>query len=136
MTIFVRPARPEDSILFAEWYKNSPSFNPEVIQFPETYVLCAFDRGKILGFMPVQSLSYVSSQVLDSLVMNPEATNLEIAGAMRELVKHAITIGYMKNCDQIYFIGDHPETNSIAERIFEKVEFPVYRLKLKDLEKD
>ena len=133
MTIFVRPARESDSEKFTKWYSKSNSFDPAVIHFPETYVLCAFDD-KILGFMPVQMLSFTSSQVLDSLVMNPEATDLEVAGAMRELVKHAITIGYLKDCEDIYFIGDHPETNKIAERIFTKVEYPVYRLNLRDLE--
>ena len=133
MTTFVRPARAEDREKFLEWYKRSGSYDPSVLQFPETYILCAF-KDKILGFMPVQMLSFSSSQVLDSLVMNPEATDLEVASAMRELVKHAITIGYLKDCDCIYFIGDHPETNKIAERIFKRVEFPVYRLRLNELE--
>ncbi len=132
-TTFVRPARAEDQEKFTEWYSNHPSCNPDILKFPDTYILCAF-KDKILGFMPIQALSFSSSQVLDSLVMNPEATDLEIAGAMREFVKHAITIGYLKDCDQIFFIGDHPETNAIAERIFQKVEYPVYRLNLRDLE--
>ena len=134
MTVFIRPARQEDSENFTEWYSKSESFDPAVIQFPETYVLCAFKKDRILGYMPVQSLNFTSSQVLDSLVMNPEASDLEIAESMRELVKHAITIGYLKNCEELYFIGNHPETNKIAERIFTKVEYPVYRLRLKDLE--
>lgn len=133
MTTFVRPARVEDKDKFLEWYSKSSSYNPEILAFQDTYVLCAF-KDKILGFMPVQALCFSSSQVLDSLVMNPEATDLEIASAMRELVKHAITIGYLKECDSIFFIGDHPETNSIAERIFKKVNYPVYKLELKDLE--
>jgi len=134
MTIFVRPARPEDSELFTDWYSKHPSFDPTVITYANTYTLCAFKKDKIIGFMPVQTLSFASSQVLDSLVMNPEATDIEIAGAMRELVKQAIVIGYLKDCGEIYFIGDHPETNKIAERIFEKVDYPVYRLRLEDLE--
>jgi hypothetical protein len=139
--IFVRPTRPEDSEKFTEWYSKHPSFDPDVIRFPETYTLCAYraprckdGNGKIIGFMPVQSLSFVSSQVLDSLIINPEATNLEIAEAMRELVKQAIFLGHLKGCGMVYFVGDHPETNKIAEKIFEKVEYPVYRLRLKDLE--
>ena len=131
--IFVRPVTPADIPQFSEWYSKHDSFDPSIFQFPETYVLCAF-KDKVIGYMPVQALSFVSTQVLDSLVMNPDATNLEIAGGMRELFKHAITIGYLKDCGEMYFIGNHPETNSIAERYFEKVEYPVYRLRLKDLE--
>jgi hypothetical protein len=132
--MFVRPARPDDSELFTAWYSSHPSFDPTVITYAHTYVLCVYKKDRIIGFMPVQTLSFVSSQVLDSLVMSPDATDLEIAEGMRELVKHAITLGYLKDCGEIYFIGDHPETNKIAERIFTKVDFPVYRLKLEDLE--
>ncbi len=138
--IFVRPAQEKDSKDFSEWYSKSPSFDPGVIRFPETITLCAYkpdsskQTSKIIGYMPVQALSFSSSQVLDSLVMNPEATDLEIAEAMRELVKQVIFLGYLKDCDCIYFVGDHTESNKIAERIFTKVEYPVYRLNLKDLE--
>jgi len=138
--IFVRPAQEKDSKNFTEWYSQSPSFDPNVVRFPETITLCAYNPkttqqdDKIIGFMPIQMLSFTSSQVLDSLVMNPEASDKEISEAMKELVKQAIFLGYLKECDCIYFIGDHPETNKIAERIFTKVEYPVYRLRLKDLE--
>ena len=139
--IFIRPAQEKDSEDFTEWYSKSPSFDPDVIRFPETATLCAYHpagcqygNSKVIGFMPIQALSFVSSQVLDSFVANPEATNSEIAEAMKELVKQAIFLGYLKDCDCLYFIGDHPETNKIAERIFTKVEYPVYRLRLKELE--
>jgi hypothetical protein len=138
--IFIRPSLPRDSEKFTEWYSKSPSFDPDVIRFPDTYTLCAYkpstDRQdyKIVGFMPIQTLSFNSSQILDSLVMNPEATDLEIVEAMKELVKQAIFLGHLKNCNEVYFIGDHPNTNRIAERIFKKVEYPVYRLDLKDME--
>ncbi len=133
MTTFVRPARAEDKEKFLEWYKNCTNSDPSSFNLPDTYILCAF-KDKIIGFLPIQALSFTSSQVLDSMVLNPEATNIEIASAMREFVKHAITIGYLKDCYEIYFIGDHPETNAVAERIFEKVKYPVYRLDLRDLE--
>lgn len=84
--------------------------------------------------MPVQEVPFLSTQVLDSIIWNPEASNLEIAEAMRELVKHCITIGYMKGTEDVYFIGNDEGTNKIAEHIFEKVEYPVYRLNLRELE--
>lgn len=134
MTMFVRPAREADGFTFAQWYSKHPSYDPSAVKFPTSYTLCVFKNDKIIGFLPVQELVFTSSQVLDSLIMNPEASDLEIAEGMRELVKHCITIGYLKDCEEIYFIGDHPETNKIAERIFQKVEFPVYRLNLRELE--
>ncbi len=41
---------------------------------------------------------------------------------------------FLKDCDQIFFIGDTPASNKIAEKIFTKVEYPVYRLSLRELE--
>ena len=134
MTIFVRPARPEDAEQFTNWYSKSDSFDPVAALSPNAYTLCAFTENKVLGYLPISAPAFTTTQFLEALAMNPEATDLEIAGAMREFVKHAITIGYMKNCNLIYFVGDHPETNKIAERIFTKVEYPVYELRLTDLE--
>jgi hypothetical protein len=134
MTTFVRPARAEDRDKFIEWAKGK-NLDPNVLK-PEfnSYILCAFNKKGIIAFLPIQSPQFVSVQMLEALISNPDASDLEIASALRELIKHAITIGYLKECGEIYFIGDHPETNKIAERIFEKIEYPVYRLSLKNLE--
>lgn len=135
MTTFVRPARAEDQDLFIKWAKHKPALDSGILK-PEfnSYILCAFNNKGITAFLPIQSPQFVSVQMLETLISNPEASDLEIASAMRELVKHAITIGYLKECGELYFIGDHSETNKIAERIFEKIEYPVYRLRLADLE--
>lgn len=134
MTVFVRPVRKTDAEQFASWHVKSPSFDPNTVAFPTSYTLCAFKQRRVLAYMPVQEVPFLTTQVLDSIVKNPDATDLELAEAMRELVKHCITIGYIKKTEDIYFIGDHPETNALASRIFEKVEYPVYRLNLRDLE--
>ncbi len=135
MTIFVRPARREDSEKFTEWASPLiPNFDPAVVSHPGSYTLCAFSEKGILGFLPIQAPIISSTQMLETLVMKPDATDLEIAGALREFVKSAITIGYMKDAGEIYFVGDHEVTNKIAARIFEQVPYPVYRLRLKELE--
>lgn len=127
MTMFVRPARSDDSVNFTKWAPKY--FDPKTSR----QTLCAYKGGKVIAYLPIEE-AFVSTQMLDTLVINPEATNLEIAEGMRELIKHIVFLGYLKNTDYIYFVGDHPETNKIAERVFEKIEFPVYRLNLKDLE--
>jgi hypothetical protein len=127
MTMFVRPARPDDAEFFVKWA--TKYYDPKTA----TLTLCVYKEDKIVAYLPIED-SYISTQVLDSIVINPEATNLEVAEAMRELIKHAVFVGYIKKTDYIYFIGDHPETNKLAERVFEKVEFPIYRLNIKDLE--
>lgn len=144
MTVFVRQARPEDAETFAKWFAMMPSFGGDIFQFPETYTLCAFVKGKIIGFLVVHCGFGI--QVLNRFVSNPEASDLQKASASRELVKHAITLGYLNNLTEILFVGDNTGTNRIAEHIFEKVDnseyqeflgetdYPVYRVKLRNLE--
>jgi hypothetical protein len=132
--IFVRPTRPEDAEKFSEWAKNTPNLDTSVFRLPETYTLCAYDDTGVLGFIPVQTPAIASTQMLESVVFRPGISDMVITGVMRELVHSVILVSYMKNAGELYFIGDHPETNKIAEKIFEKVEYPVYRLRLKDLE--
>lgn len=127
MTMFVRPVRAEDSDNFVKWATRY--FDPK----NPVQTLCVYKHNKIIAYLPIEDV-FVSTQFLDSLVINPEASNLEIAEGMRELIKHTVLLGYLKDAQYIYFIGDTPETNKVAERIFEKVEFPVYRVKLRDLE--
>jgi hypothetical protein len=141
--IWVRQAREEDSKNFTEWFVNMPSFNPELFHFPETYILCAFNP-KILAYGVVNFGHGI--QVLSRVVVNPAAGELEKAGASKEIVKSVITIGYLNNLADVFFMGDNAGTNRIAEHVFEKVpyeeykhifgssDFPVYRLRLKDLE--
>lgn len=142
MTVFVRPARAEDSPIFTEWYLKSPSFDSDVIRFPESYTLCAFKKGKILGFMVVRTVDSRHFQVLNCFVPNPEATELEKAAASRELVKQVFFLGYLKQIPEIVFVGDHPETNRIAH-CFEPADelqtefntnYPVFKCVLKDIE--
>lgn len=141
--IWVRQARPEDAEKFTKWFTQMPSFNKDVFQFPETYTVCAFNP-KILAYGVVSFGQNV--QLLSRVVVNPESSRIEQASASKEIVKSVITIGYLKNLDQIYFMGDNQGTNRIAEHAFKQIpqdeykhifgssDYPVYRLRLKDLE--
>ena len=133
MTVFVRPARKSDAETFTDWYAKNPS-DAEAVKSPTTLTLCAFKPGRVIAYMPVQDVPFFSTQMLESIVWNPDSSDLEMAEAMREFVKHAVTIGYLKGTEDIYFLGNFPGTNAIAERIFHKVEYPVYRLNLRELE--
>ena len=134
--MFVRPARQEDSVIFSEWFLGMPSFRQDLFRLPETYTLCAFKPGKIVGFMVVEFSK--DFQILSRFVSNPKASDLEKACASSLLVKNVITIGFLNNIPEIAFMGDHPGTNRISEHAFSTNEtydgFPVYRLKLKDLD--
>lgn len=144
MTVFVRPAREEDAVRFAEWYSKTETFNDDVFRFPETYTLRAFSSKKVLGFLVVRFDEKI--QYLYRFVPNPEISKIEQAAACSELVKTVVTIGFLREIPRIYFVGNHSGTNRIASHIFKEVtyeeysswlhkqDYPVYGLKLKDLE--
>ena len=140
--IWVRQAREEDAANFTNWFVTMPSFTSDVLKYP-SYTLCAFSN-KVLAYGVVNFAEDI--QVLSRVVVNPEASVLEQAGASKEIVQAVITIGYLNQRKEIYFVGDHKGTNRIAEHIFKQVpyedykhvfdssEFPVYRLRLEELE--
>lgn len=129
--IFVRPARPEDSADFLTW-QTSSNFDPAASLYPDSFTLVAFDAGGVLAFLPVQQPQI--PMALESIAFHPGLTDRQQASTMRELIQAAVTIGYMKGTGEILFFGDRPETNAFAEKHgFEKIPWPVYRLRLKDL---
>lgn len=137
-TIFVRPAQPEDAETFLKWAvaNKGNEFDPEVVTYPDTFTLCAFDAVKgAIAYMPVQQPMLTEPLMLESLAVNPEATDKEIAYALKELVQACVTIGFMKGTGEIYFLGTNEVTNRFAERhkVFERLDWPVYRLRMKDL---
>ena len=88
--------------------------------------------------MPVQEPVFgeKSPMLLESLAIRPGATNKEVSLALKELIQACVTLGHMKNTGEIYFLGTNEETNKFAENtIFEKLPWPVYRLRLSDLTK-
>jgi hypothetical protein len=131
--IFVRPATPDDASLFFEWQKTNPNFDPAAARNPDSFTLVAFDSTGVLAFLPVQQ-PRVDPFCLESIAFRPELTDRQQASAMREFIQAAVTVGFLKGTGEILFFGDHPETNAFAERHgFEKMPWPVYRMKLKDL---
>ena len=144
MTIFVRPARAEDSEKIAEWFVQTKLFESELPKFPNAYTLCAFVKEKIIGFLVMQIES--GYQVALRFIPNPEASELEKASGSFELIKQVIFLSYTGGYTKIYFEGSDQGTNRIAshkfktipanecQHIFENTKYPVYVLELKDLE--
>lgn len=130
--IFVRPARAEDNEIFLEWSRNTPSngFDTEVARYKSTITWCAYDKFGPLAFMPVQV-----PLMMESIASRPGASKLEIAQALKELIQQCITQAHIQGAGEILFFGSENGTNALAEnQIFEKLDYTVYRLKVKDLE--
>jgi hypothetical protein len=133
--IYVRPARPEDRELFVKWTWENLHRNgadPEVISYPTTFVLCAYDENGPLVFMPVQQ-----PLVLDAIAIRPEADSRKVASALRDLFKACVMQGHLKGSGEIYFISDEQTIQQFAShQVFEKLPVSLYRVKLSDLEKE
>jgi len=132
--IFVRPARPEDASVFLEWQKDNPNFDPNSVTKQDSFTLVAFDEEGPVAFLPVQTAK-VDPLVLESVAFRPGANNLLQSFALKELTKATITIGFMRGTEEIYFLADNESTAKFAEKHkFERVPWPVYRLRMADLE--
>ena len=144
MNMFVRPANEQDAENFGLWFSGMNSFRPDILRFPDTYTLCAFQPKRVVGFMVVQAGS--NAQILYRFVSRPDSSDLEKAWASALLLSQVITYGFLNNIPEIYFMGDHEGTNNLSKRVFELVppeeykyvfeesSCPVYRLRLSDLE--
>lgn len=136
-TIFVRPATPEDAETFLKWAvaTKGNEFDPETVTYPDSFTLCAFDAGGPVAFMPIQQPMVSEPLMLESLAVNPEASDSKIAVALKELVQACVTIGFMKGTGELYFLGSNEATNRFAEhhKVFERLDWPVYRLRMSDL---
>lgn len=131
----MRNATLEDAPVFLEWQKSNPNFDGATVTKENSFTLVAFDEDGVVAFLPVQSAK-VDPFVLESIAFKPGSSDLVQASAMKELTQATITIGFMRGTEEILFFADKPETAAFAEKHgFEKVPWPVYRLKLADLQR-
>lgn len=130
--IFIRPATREDGQLFAEWSRNTPNnaWDPDVALYPSTITWVAYDRSGPLAFMPMQC-----PLMMESIASRPGASKSEIAVAMKEFTQMFVSQAHIRGAGEIYFLGSESGTDHMAEnQIFEKLNYTVYRVKLKDLQ--
>jgi hypothetical protein len=130
--IFVRPAKPEDTKKFIDWSLETPDneFDPEVVKFPSTFVLCAYDKTGALAYQPVQQ-----AFIMDAFAGRPGLSKLETAAAMKEFTQELVTQAHIKGVGEIYFIGTESGTNDMAKgSVFDELPFKVFRLKIAKLE--
>jgi hypothetical protein len=133
--IFVRPAKAEDAEKATNWAVQNLDRNkidPEVLKYPSTFTLAAYDSetGPIM-YMPVQT-----SLMMESVCTNPEASDRKQAMALKEIVQALVMQAHLKGIGEIYFIGSDDRTSEFAEnQLFEKIEQPVYRVRIRNLEK-
>lgn len=131
--IWVRSARSGDGLQFAQWSlaNKHNEFDSKVPLYPSSLTRCAYNEHGPVAYLPIQQPIF-----LESLAASPDATKEDIALALKELVQATITLAHDRGAGEIYFLGTEDGTNSLAEnQLFERLPWPVYRLRLSDLEK-
>lgn len=127
--VFVRPLQQNEIETFEKWMEANAErslLDREIFQYPTVRVLAA-QNGKVLGYLP-----YHSVLTLESFSPNPDATDSERAEACRQFVKMIYSVAWTNGVREIYYFGNDQQLNRIAERHgFEKIECPVYRLRVK-----
>lgn len=116
---------PVDDPLAREWLEKVPEFDPGVLYYPTTRMLCSY-RSQPVGFLPIQKVV-----MLETLGMDPSADLLTAAQAMRDLVKGTTLTASSDQIKEIYFLGTDKHVIEIAQKCgFEVLKWPILRMRL------
>jgi len=129
--IWVRPIETaKDVELLTQWSNDNKVnlFDSAVLGYPKTQVFVAHKQEPLV-MLPVQM-----TFTLESLAINPAATNLEIAESMRQLLKHIVYKAHELGIKEINFFTADEQTSAFAGKYFEEIPHRLFRLKLDSLE--
>jgi N-acetylglutamate synthase-like GNAT family acetyltransferase len=132
LPVFVRAARKEDREKFAEWAAKTPKneLDLDVVGYKSTSFRCAYNRDKIICFLPVQRALH-----MESLARNPDASDTEVAAALLALLQDTMRSAEEEGVGEIYFMGTEETVPKLAARRgFEELPYRIFRLKLKNSE--
>jgi len=129
--VFVRSIRQDEAQMYFQWATESSinEFDPDVALSDTSTTWCAYDRDGPLAYQTLQQPIF-----LESLAPRPGITKEQAALALKELTQNAITQAHLRGIKEIYFLGSDKDTDEFASNhIFERVNMPLFRLKVKDL---
>lgn len=127
-SVSVRLVAEGDADRFLEWSLTTPNnqFDPQVVKYPNTFVLCAETPDKVVCYLPVQR-----PLCMESIARNPEATPQEMAVALRELTAMVATLAQKSGSGEMYFLATEETVEKFAEgRKFEKLPWTLYRARV------
>ena len=130
---FIRLAREDEAQLYFDWATESSinEFDPEVAKFPSSVTWAAYDQDGPVAFQTIQR-----PLVLESLAPRPGLSKLQTAQVLKEFTQNAVSQAHLQGAGEIWFLGSDVPTDEFAQNwIFEKVEMPLFRVKIKDLTK-
>jgi hypothetical protein len=109
----VRFARPEETEQILEWLKaNSQNyFGERIFKYPSLKILCAYeDSGEPVAYLPIHNVL-----MMESIAVNPKASNMNKAQALRDVTKACELIADGQGMREIYFVGGHGGVGEMAD---------------------
>lgn len=125
----LRMARAEDAEEIAEWLLRTEGnlFDPTVLEYPTFRAISSYDGDGNVAHLPSQQ-----ALLLESLAVKPGGSLLDAAQAFRDLVKAQMLLASSFGIRELYFICKDENVLKVAEgHGFERIEFPVVRMKLR-----
>jgi hypothetical protein len=119
-------ASPEEAAEISEWLKLTPEFDAGILKYPTFRIITSYGSKGNVAHLPSQQVL-----MLESVAPRPEATDLEKAQALRDLVKASELLASSFGLKEILFFGTDESVVKIAqEHGFEQIPWPVMRLRL------
>lgn len=112
--IWVRYARNEDIKQIWEWSERIKDLNladPELINYPTLAIMCAHREGKAILYAPSQQ-----ALVLEGLAPSPDASELDIAQALKAIIQAYVIHANKHGIREIYFLCKDERVVKIATR--------------------
>ncbi len=110
--IHARPSRAGDITELDDALRSTDNcFDPEILQYSHNIRFLTAARGKdAIAHIPVQSVL-----MLESLGINPTASENDLARALNELIRYVLTLMHEGNFNEMYFIGTDARVCKVAE---------------------
>lgn len=100
-------------------------YDPDVLTYPTLRILKSYNSHPV-AFLPMQQ-----ALMLESLAVEPESSLMDRGQAFRDLVKGAQLHASSLGIKELYFLCKDENVLKVAEgHGFERVEYPVVRMKL------
>lgn len=131
--VYVRPGSEKDVPVFSKWLQETKDnlFDQDVFSYRSTVTLCAYNESGPIVYLPAQR-----PFMMESLAINPEASPIDVAVALRELFHAIVMQAHLTGVGEVYFVCADEATIAFATKhAFEEMKHKVFRVKLSDLEK-
>jgi len=125
----IRFAYQEEMPTVKQWLEANPAgdFDQDILGYPTLKVICCY-REQPDTYLPVHQ-----AMIMETVGFRKELGLLDRAASVRDLTKASELIASSLGIREIYFLGGAEGMGELAMRQagFEKLDTPVYRLKLK-----